>query len=150
MTLSKRLMIMLAFVALLVPAAAFARDTQAASVHLRERPVLHIASPQPGGRDQPVAWVTFRTRHHLDARLIVVRFADRSGRSYGGGTSDCVRSTFVDDNGRRAQRPGQRYVVPVYVRDGIGRTRPKRLASQFTLTAHAFHVTPGKRSAPAC
>lgn len=113
-------------------------------------PVLHVATPQPGGTNQPVAWVTFLTRRRIDPRMTVAAVDARSGRSFRGGTANCVRSTLVDDDGRSMLRPGRHYVVELFSRAGTGSTQPRTLVSKRTLTARAFAVSPGARRAPDC
>ena len=114
-------------------------------------PVLHVATPQPGGTNSPVAWVTFRTRGRVDPRLTVVRIAGRSGRSHRtGGATNCVRSTLVAEDGRSTLRPGSRYVIEVFSRAGVGSTQPRSLVTKRTLTARAFAVRAGTPSVPNC
>lgn len=133
--------------ALALPAGAPAAEAP----KLAGTPVLRVASPQPGMPNTPTAWVTFKTHEQFDARLIVVRVHDASGRSYGGGRSSrCVRSTFVDEDGRGPLKIGHRYVVSLYTREGIGRSRPKTLLARFTLTARTFSPRRGSRSSPTC
>lgn len=133
------------------PCALASAQEAAPRIEVAGTPVLHVATPQPGGRNTPVAWVTFRTRQPVNVRLIVVRAGGQSGRSYGSGGADgCVRSTVVDDDGRGELRVGRRYAVEFFTRAGIGSTRPRTLATTRTLTARAFRVARGQRSSPTC
>jgi len=117
---------------------------------LRGTPVLYVATPQSGKPDTPVAWVTFRTQEPTDSRKTVVRVHGMSGRTFGGRSTPCLRSTVVTDDGRSPLHAGNRYVVSFYARAGIGQSRPRTLVATRTLSAHAFRSTGRGRSAPSC
>jgi len=110
---------------------------------------LHVATGGHPSADTPAAWVVFKTRQHVNPRLLVVRAQSRSGRSYRIAGRNCVRSTLVTSSGRIGLRAGRRYTVRFYARAGIGRRSPRTLIATRRLVARGFAVG-ARRRAPGC
>src|SRR4051812_4774149 len=91
------------------------------AVMLAGTPKLYVATDNRPVADTPTAWTVFRTARHVNPRLTVVRVHGRSGRSYGAGAGNCVRSSIVTGDGRTDLRVGHSYVVRFYSRGGLGR-----------------------------
>ena len=111
--------------------------------------LLYVKASGSAGADTPGAWVVFRTARKVNPRLLVVRVATRSGRSYRIAGPNCVRSTVVTRSGTSAVRAGHRYTVRFYSRAGIGRTSPRRLVATRKLVARSFYAG-NRRAAPNC